>query len=122
MTSGFGPRLMTRAGRIARNGVERVGEAMVAAAEAELPPGVDVVRTGDGVALTGLGVRARYWGTAKRAPGAGLRLLVSRLTRGREIGRASCRERVCQYVWISVVAVSVKKKKNQQYSILDMIQ
>src|SRR3546814_16833314 len=27
-----------------------------------------------------------------------------------EIGRASCRERVCQYVWISVVAVSLKKK------------
>src|SRR3546814_13263195 len=28
-----------------------------------------------------------------------------------EIGRASCRERVCQYVKISVVAVSLKKKK-----------
>src|SRR3546814_14974102 len=27
-----------------------------------------------------------------------------------EIGRASCRERVCQYVYISVVAVSLKKK------------
>src|SRR3546814_19788971 len=32
-----------------------------------------------------------------------------------QIGRASCRERVCQYVSISVVAVSLKKKstKNQ---------
>src|SRR3546814_12305548 len=30
---------------------------------------------------------------------------------GLEIGRASCRERVCQYVYISVVAVSLKKKK-----------
>src|SRR3546814_14276254 len=30
----------------------------------------------------------------------------------KEIGRASCRERVCQYVSISVVAVSLKKKKN----------
>src|SRR3546814_19199497 len=30
--------------------------------------------------------------------------------RAREIGRASCRERVCQYVYISVVAVSLKKK------------
>src|SRR3546814_18070017 len=29
----------------------------------------------------------------------------------REIGRASCRARVCQYVYISVVAVSLKKKK-----------
>src|SRR3546814_14498839 len=28
-----------------------------------------------------------------------------------KIGRASCRERVCQYVYISVVAVSLKKKK-----------
>src|SRR3546814_14010366 len=28
-----------------------------------------------------------------------------------QIGRASCRERVCQYVWISVVPVSLKKKK-----------
>src|SRR3546814_20459291 len=30
-----------------------------------------------------------------------------------EIGRASCRERVCQYVSISVVDVSLKKKKNK---------
>src|SRR3546814_18769749 len=29
-----------------------------------------------------------------------------------EIGRASCRERVCQYVAIPVVAVSLKKKDN----------
>src|SRR3546814_15660941 len=29
----------------------------------------------------------------------------------REIGRASCRERVCQYVEISVVAVSLQNKK-----------
>src|SRR3546814_16245113 len=29
-----------------------------------------------------------------------------------EIGRASCRERVCQYVSISVVAVSLKKKRS----------
>src|SRR3546814_15191789 len=27
-----------------------------------------------------------------------------------QIGRASCRERVCQYVYISVVALSLKKK------------
>src|SRR3546814_16982913 len=30
---------------------------------------------------------------------------------GAEIGRASCRERVCQYVSVWVVAVSLKKKK-----------
>src|SRR3546814_19202322 len=28
-----------------------------------------------------------------------------------EIGRASCRERVCQYVWIEVAAVSLQKKR-----------
>src|SRR3546814_18741887 len=33
-----------------------------------------------------------------------------------EIGRASCRERVCQYVKISVVAVSLKKKKIKEDS------
>src|SRR3546814_14959565 len=34
-----------------------------------------------------------------------------------EIGRASCRERVCQYVWISVVDVSLKKNitKNDRH-------
>src|SRR3546814_20279897 len=31
-----------------------------------------------------------------------------------EIGNASCREDVCQYGWISVVAVSLKKKKEQK--------
>src|SRR3546814_17974071 len=31
-----------------------------------------------------------------------------------KIGRASCRERVCQYVSISVVAVSLKQKQTQQ--------
>src|SRR3546814_14382525 len=30
----------------------------------------------------------------------------------REIGRASCRERVCQYVVVSWVAVELKKKKH----------
>src|SRR3546814_10999932 len=33
-----------------------------------------------------------------------------------EIGRASCRERVCQYVLISVVAGSLKTKKNNRTS------
>src|SRR3546814_11323821 len=36
---------------------------------------------------------------------------------GQEIGRASCRERVCQYVSISVVAVSLKtqNQNNRTY-------
>src|SRR3546814_11607034 len=32
-----------------------------------------------------------------------------------KVGRASCGERVCQYVWISVVALSLKKKSKQIY-------
>src|SRR3546814_16875795 len=35
-----------------------------------------------------------------------------------KIGRASCRESVCQYVYISVVAVSLKKKKKPKKNIL----
>src|SRR3546814_20734375 len=31
-----------------------------------------------------------------------------------QIGRASCRESVCQYVWISVVAGSLKKKTKEK--------
>src|SRR3546814_14893696 len=37
---------------------------------------------------------------------------VQRLAHQHEIGRASCRERVCQYVYTSVVAVSLKNKNN----------
>src|SRR3546814_13990492 len=37
-----------------------------------------------------------------------------------EIGRASCRERVCQYVYISVVAVSLKKKTQKQHIIINI--
>src|SRR3546814_21136742 len=36
------------------------------------------------------------------------------LSRRGEIGRAQCRERVCQYVSISVVAVSLQKKIRQK--------
>src|SRR3546814_21121476 len=37
------------------------------------------------------------------------------LVRQQEIGSASCRERVCQYVSISVVAASLNKKQNYIY-------
>src|SRR3546814_9001526 len=62
----------------------------------------------------GEGHRCRQVGVS----GAGAHALHSRREHGRtsggvevqEIGRASCRERVCQYVSISVVAGSLKKK------------
>src|SRR3546814_13609103 len=36
------------------------------------------------------------------------------ITNDDQIGRASCREIVCRYVSISVVAVTIKKKKSKQ--------
>src|SRR3546814_18961363 len=36
-----------------------------------------------------------------------------------EIGSAWCRERVCQYVLITVVACEVNKKKRNKYTMLD---
>src|SRR3546814_19301349 len=47
--------------------------------------------------------RIRAW--AKRA-----QIDPARVRRGRQLGRASWRERGCQYVWISVVAGTIKKK------------
>src|SRR3546814_11034559 len=40
--------------------------------------------------------------------------ILARFFAGGEIGSASCRARVCQYVYISVVAVSLKKKTNRK--------
>src|SRR3546814_11493684 len=37
-------------------------------------------------------------------------IYIMRRARMKQIGRASCREGGCQYVWSSVVAVSLKKK------------
>src|SRR3546814_19269865 len=48
-------------------------------------------------------------GAIDRQTEIGIRLFIP--TFGK-IGRASCRERVCQYVSISGVAVSLKKKQN----------
>src|SRR3546814_12292241 len=50
------------------------------------------------------------WIVAKRS---GLGFIDGLVARERKIGRAAWRERVCQYVWISGVAVSLKKKNNK---------
>src|SRR3546814_20134747 len=42
----------------------------------------------------------------------GERLEAAVVGRQQQIGRASCRERVCQYVSVSVVAVSLKKNND----------
>src|SRR3546814_17196824 len=51
------------------------------------------------------------WGGTQRDP---IRILTVLLGFCGEIGRESCRERVCQYVLISGVAVSLKKKKKKK--------
>src|SRR3546814_13381399 len=68
-----------------------------------------------GIGIAGLGVAALGWA-------AGLAIGVAFLAAGilwmrrRQIGRASCRERVCQYVCISVVAVSLQQKTHHIHS------
>src|SRR3546814_20570291 len=54
----------------------------------------------------------RFELTNARAPLLVPQLGEKRAVRMPEIGRTSCRESVCQYVWISVVAVPLKKNKN----------
>src|SRR3546814_17033446 len=44
-----------------------------------------------------------------------LQALAFKAVRNLEIGRTSCRERVCQYVLISVVGGYLKKKKKQNH-------
>src|SRR3546814_11461502 len=44
----------------------------------------------------------------------------ARLKKPKEIGRASCRERVSQDVKSEVVAVSIKKKKHEQLTFKDI--
>src|SRR3546814_13932542 len=55
--------------------------------------------------------RLRHGIKAKNVDAALSREVESRLLPKEEIGRASCRERVCKYVEITVVAVYLKKKK-----------
>src|SRR3546814_18439100 len=54
----------------------------------------------------------RAFGGARLAPTISPSKNWSGLIGGMENGRAACRERVCQSVGISVVAVTLKKKKN----------
>src|SRR3546814_12429074 len=61
---------------------------------------------------TATGVPLRLTGLVTAATSSGQPIVHTPLgTLTLEIGRASCRERVCPYVSISVVAVQIKKKK-----------
>src|SRR3546814_14341160 len=60
--------------------------------------------------------RMKLLGAEVRAVKSGSRTLkdaMNEALRDWEIGRASCRERVCQYVSVSVVAVSLKTKNSK---------
>src|SRR3546814_12506050 len=53
-------------------------------------------------------VRQQFGGHVRRA---------MEIRAAEQLGRASGRERVCQYVWISVVAVTFKKHKQRKTEI-----
>src|SRR3546814_12945327 len=55
----------------------------------------------------------RHMGRAAACRSEKTRIILTH-TNAEEIGRASCRERVCQYVSISVVAVSLNKKQSHK--------
>src|SRR3546814_20892436 len=58
-----------------------------------------------------------YWAEAPSGTISSRSTAATGIAEMSKIGRASCRERVCPYVYISGVAVSLKKKdKNKQYS------
>src|SRR3546814_14125419 len=59
--------------------------------------------------LVGFGIAAGGAGFGQHVQVSLLQALLD--FRKLKIGRASCRERGCKYVWISVVAVSLKKKQ-----------
>src|SRR3546814_16427345 len=57
------------------------------------------------------GLIAHWFGLGAESAQADVRWAKACKSALAEIGRASCRERVCQYVSIWVVAVSLKKKR-----------
>src|SRR3546814_11778145 len=63
--------------------------------------------------------RRKLWAVSQLVMAAGVLLPVIWSGMGAiiiaEIGRASCRESVCHYLSVSGVAVSLKKKKKQEY-------
>src|SRR3546814_13138681 len=66
-------------------------------------------------AATGQIALSQVWAEVLGAEGlTAAQMLVTLGDLEHQIGRASCRERVCPYVYISVVAVSFKKKKTKQ--------
>src|SRR3546814_12740363 len=70
------------------------------------PPGRGRLEAGDGPELPPRRSRRRPCADA-----GGRACRKDRADGGMKIGRASCRERVCLYVSVSVVAVSLKKKQ-----------
>src|SRR3546814_17831463 len=57
-------------------------------------------------------IHERWIGPHAASAAQGLSVLQAQLDA--EIGRAACRESVCQYVYISVSAVSVKQKERKE--------
>src|SRR3546814_13900961 len=70
----------------------------------------------EGTSLNSLHLGAPRSGVKRIARADDGRFSVTDVWDTTQIGRASCRERGCQYVSISVVAVSLKKKRRKKNS------
>src|SRR3546814_18267044 len=72
----------------------------------------------EGPALEASGARRIF--DSRQLPGEIVDVLVvdrQRVNPEQQIGRASCRERVCQYVYVSVVAVSLKNNNTTKTTV-----
>src|SRR3546814_17990625 len=79
---------------------------------AELRLGTDTFSMTPNIEWTPKGAWTDYSNTTRAHGYTLLGLSAEAVVRDGEIGRASCRGRVCQYVWISVVASTFIKKKH----------
>src|SRR3546814_14680480 len=100
-----------RCGTAFENPVTRAVACRYNAPVLEVVPGMTIKSSGEGVAQASGPVLSDYVVLLKPRVTALVVFTAGMIVApDEEIGRASCRERVCQYVWVSVVAVPLTHK------------